>query len=76
MLVKMKSKTGVGHRNVDVSDLKKDSLVQWQHNSYFPLAVIWGLLVPILVSGLGWHDWWGGVVFAGAARLTLAHHVE
>lgn len=74
MLVKTKSKTGVGNGNVEVSDLKKDPLVKWQHDSYFPLAVFWGLLMPILMAGLGWGDWPGGVCFAGAARLTVAHH--
>ncbi|KAJ3571726.1 hypothetical protein NP233_g3564 [Leucocoprinus birnbaumii] len=74
MLVKTKSKTGVGHGSVDVSDLKKDPLVRWQHESYFSLAVVWGFLVPILVSGVGWDDWLGGICFAGAARLTVAHH--
>jgi stearoyl-CoA desaturase (delta-9 desaturase) len=80
MLVKTKSntksKSGVGVGSADVKDLKKDPLIKWQHNWYFPLAVIWGLVVPIFAAGLGWRDWWGGICFAGAARLTLAHHVE
>ncbi|KXN86974.1 Acyl-CoA desaturase [Leucoagaricus sp. SymC.cos] len=74
MLVKTKSKTGVGNGSVDVNDLRKDPLVTWQHRWYFLLAIVWGMLVPILVAGLFWGDWWGGFCFVGAARLTLAHH--
>lgn len=71
-----KTELRTGAASVDVSDLNKDPLVRWQHTWYFLLAMTWGLFVPILVSGYGWGDWKGGVCFVGAARLTLAHHVE
>lgn len=74
ILFKTRSKTGVG--SVDIGDLKRDPLIRWQHSWYFLLAVTWGLLVPTLVCGLAWEDWKGGLCIAGAARLTLAHHVE
>ncbi|KAF9451566.1 hypothetical protein P691DRAFT_796578 [Macrolepiota fuliginosa MF-IS2] len=74
MLVKTKQKTGVGMGNVDVNDLKKDALVRWQHEWYFALAVVWGIIVPVVATGWIWGDWWGGVYFVGAARLTVAHH--
>jgi stearoyl-CoA desaturase (delta-9 desaturase) len=76
MLVKTKSKSGVGVGNVDVSDLKNEWLLRWQHKWYFTLAVIWGLVVPVFIPGWAWKDWLGGLCFAGAARLTVAHHVE
>ncbi|KAF7760517.1 hypothetical protein Agabi119p4_11193 [Agaricus bisporus var. burnettii] len=74
MLVKTKSKKGGKMGNVDVSDLKNDALLRWQHNWYFTLAMIWGLVVPISIAGWAWNDWLGGICFAGAARLTVAHH--
>ena len=74
VLFKTRSKTGVG--NVDIGDLKRDPLVRWQHTWYYLLAMTWGLLLPILVCGLAWGDWKGGLCIAGAARLTLVHHVE
>lgn len=41
---------------------------------YLPLIVIMGFVVPTIVPGLLWGDWWGGLFFAGAARLTFVHH--
>ena len=61
---------------MDMGDLTQDALLRWQHAWYFWLAVTWGWLVPLLVCGLAWGDWKGGLCMAGAARLTLAHHVE
>jgi len=29
---------------------------------------------PTLVAGLGWNDWWGGLVYAGMIRLFAVHH--
>jgi len=59
----------------DVSDLRRDGLIQWQHRHYFALLVIFGLVLPSVVPGLLFDDWLGGICFAGAMRLTTAHHV-
>lgn len=59
---------------VDISDMQKDKLVQWQHKHYLPLFVTFGFVLPLLVAGLGWQDWRGGFFFACCLRLTLAHH--
>jgi len=59
----------------DVSDLRRDGLIQWQHRHYFALLVVFGLVLPSVVPGLLFGDWLGGVCFAGAMRLTTAHHV-
>ncbi|RDB26731.1 Acyl-CoA desaturase [Hypsizygus marmoreus] len=58
----------------DISDLKKDSLIQWQHRWYFHLLLIFGYILPTIVPGLFWGDWLGGLCFSGALRLTVAHH--
>ncbi|KAJ7621244.1 delta 9-fatty acid desaturase protein [Roridomyces roridus] len=58
---------------VDISDLKRDPLVQWTHRHYFPLAALFGYALPALIPAL-WHDLWGGFCFSAALRLTIAHH--
>lgn len=32
-----------------------------------------GLLFPTVVAGLGWGDWWGGLVYAGIIRVFCVH---
>ena len=61
---------------VDVSDLRKDPVVQWQHRFYFPLMAFFGYGLPTIIPGLCWRDWAGGFFFVGAFRLTVAHHVR
>lgn len=70
MLVKPRGKIGVA----DISDLSRNPVVKWQHDNYVLLMVIMGLVFPTLVAGLGWGDWKGGLLFAGAARLVFVHH--
>jgi stearoyl-CoA desaturase (Delta-9 desaturase) len=61
---------------VDVSDLRQDSLIQWQHRWYVYLATMFGIVFPTIVPGFLWNDWFGGLCFSGALRLTIAHHVS
>ncbi|KDQ65100.1 hypothetical protein JAAARDRAFT_28764 [Jaapia argillacea MUCL 33604] len=70
MVVKPTIKPG----RVDIEDLKKNPVVKWQHEWYFILAAIWGLVVPTVVPGYFWGDWWGGWYFAGFARMVAVHH--
>ncbi|KAJ4465017.1 delta 9-fatty acid desaturase protein [Lentinula edodes] len=58
----------------DISDLKRDPLIQFQHRQYFSLALLFGIVVPWVIPGVFWGDWWGGFCFAAALRLTVAHH--
>ncbi|KAF9042977.1 delta 9-fatty acid desaturase protein [Panaeolus papilionaceus] len=58
----------------DVSDLKKDPLIQWQHHNYLWLVFVFGYIVPTLVPTLLFNDWLGGFCISGALRLTIAHH--
>lgn len=69
-----KSDLRSGH--ADISDLRKDPLIQWQHRWYFYLAFFFGFALPTIVPGLLWNDWLGGFCFSGALRLTIAHHVR
>ncbi|KAJ6590073.1 delta 9-fatty acid desaturase protein [Mycena vulgaris] len=66
-------KTQLRSGSVDASDLAKDPLIKWSHRYYFPLAGIFGYAVPMLVPVL-WGDFWGGLCFSTAFRMTVAHH--
>ncbi|KII85414.1 hypothetical protein PLICRDRAFT_44716 [Plicaturopsis crispa FD-325 SS-3] len=70
MLFETDLKTG----SADVSDLRKDALVQWQHRWYFTLLTVFGYILPAVIPGVLWGDWKGGFYFVGALRLTLCHH--
>jgi len=58
----------------DVSDLKADPIVRWQHKYYLWVALVMGILFPTAVAGFGWGDWMGGYFYAAIARLVLVHH--
>lgn len=70
MLVKPRRKPGAA----DVSDLAKTAVVRWQHKHYVLLIFIMALGLPSAVAGLGWGDWYGGLVYAGLLRLVFVHH--
>jgi len=58
----------------DISDLKKDSFLVWQHENYVPLAFFVGIILPMLVCGVCWGDWRGGFFIAGVfARVMIMH---
>jgi stearoyl-CoA desaturase (delta-9 desaturase) len=52
----------------DVSDLDSDPVVVWQHRNYGKCLLFTAWVFPMLVAGLGWGDWWGGLVYAGLIR--------
>ncbi|KAJ1507246.1 hypothetical protein HMI55_000844 [Coelomomyces lativittatus] len=60
-------------KNVDVSDLDGDALVQWQHRYYVWMALMMAFVVPGLVGCL-WGDGWGALMYAGLVRLVVVHH--
>ncbi|KAE9406206.1 delta 9-fatty acid desaturase, partial [Gymnopus androsaceus JB14] len=70
MLVKPRRKPGVA----DVSDLRRDPVVRWQHKHYLFLILFMGFLLPSLVAYLGWGDAKGGFIYAGVLRLVFVHH--
>lgn len=53
----------------DITDLNEDPIVKFQHRHYIKIVLFMGLIFPMLVSGLGWGDWWGGFVYAGILRI-------
>ena len=53
----------------DIADLNEDVVVRWQHRHYLKVVIFMGLIFPMLVTGLGWGDWWGGFIYAGILRI-------
>ncbi|TCD66939.1 hypothetical protein EIP91_000717 [Steccherinum ochraceum] len=70
IVVRARYKSGVA----DVSDLSRNEVVKWQQRWYITVTLLSAYVIPTLVAGLAWGDWWGGFVFAGAARLCFVHH--
>ncbi|KAG5304412.1 delta-9 fatty acid desaturase [Histoplasma capsulatum G186AR] len=46
----------------DITDLNEDPVVVWQHRNYLKVVIFMGIVFPMLVSGLGWGDWFGGFI--------------
>ncbi|KAI2636976.1 acyl-CoA desaturase 1 [Hypomontagnella submonticulosa] len=55
----------------DISDLNDDPVVVWQHTHFIKSVITMALIVPTLVCGLGWGDWWGGYIYAGILRICF-----
>ncbi|KAJ3853988.1 delta 9-fatty acid desaturase [Lentinula lateritia] len=70
MLVKPRRKPGVA----DVSDLRHNPVVKWQHKHYLSLILFMGFILPSIVAYVGWGDAKGGFIYAGVIRLVFVHH--
>ncbi|KAJ5749250.1 uncharacterized protein N7511_010946 [Penicillium nucicola] len=55
----------------DISDLNEDPIVVWQHKNYGTVILVFGMLFPMMVAGLGWGDWKGGLIYAGILRFLF-----
>ena len=60
----------------NVSDLKKDPLVMWQHRYHRPLGFAVGMILPAVIGFLygGWESALGAFLIAGVARLVCVQH--
>ncbi len=58
----------------NVDDLNRDRMVQLQHRFYLPLSIFMGFAFPMLLASL-WGDAWGGLIIAGALRITISQHM-
>lgn len=52
----------------DISDLTGDWVVNFQHRHYLVIMIFMALVLPTLIAGLGWGDYWGGFVYGGIIR--------
>lgn len=65
-----KSKIG----RADITDLKEKWSVNFQHRNYPWFVLAFGFVLPTLVAGLLWGDYYGGFFIAGVGRLVFVHH--
>lgn len=63
----------VGREYPNVPDLKKDRLVMWQHKHYLPIALVTGVLIPLLI-GYAFGRPGAGLIWGGLLRLVVVHH--
>jgi len=49
-------------------------MINFQHKNYLWMGLGMAFLVPTLIAGLLWGDYWGGFVYAGVCRLIFVHH--
>jgi len=57
----------------NVADLAEDPLVRFQHKFVVPLGILFAFLLPTAIASL-WGDPLGGLIIAGALRVTFNHH--
>ena len=55
------------------ADLARDPLLRWQHRFYYPLAIVVGGILP-LVIGVLLGNAWGCLLLAGVTRTVVLHH--
>ncbi|KAF7317096.1 Delta-9 fatty acid desaturase protein [Mycena chlorophos] len=70
MLLKPRRKIGTA----DISDLRKNSIVQFQHKYYLVFLPLAAFVFPTVVPWVFWNDPIGGFFYAGFARLMFVHH--
>jgi len=58
----------------DITDLRNDRLVEFQHKYYLYLSIGIGVYFTTLLPGLLWGDYWGGFFYATMARIVFLHH--
>lgn len=57
----------------NVEDLMQDPLLRAQKKHFSLFAIGIGFLLPMAIASL-WGDPWGGLIIAGALRMTINHH--
>ncbi|TBU38077.1 hypothetical protein BD309DRAFT_1084279 [Dichomitus squalens] len=67
-------KTDLRAGSVDISDLRSDPMIQWQHRNYTLLLTVMGFMIPTAIPWFLWGDWQGGLCFSAALRMTIGHH--
>lgn len=58
----------------NVQDLMADKLIVLQNKYYLAIAILMGFILPTAIASL-WGDPLGGLIIAGALRMTVNHHL-
>merc|ERR1739838_480511 len=61
-------------KDIDMSDLKRNWVVQFQHKYYVPLLLMAGVIIPWFVPVIGWGEDWKAAYFIMVARMMTTHH--
>ncbi|KAJ3215684.1 hypothetical protein HK099_006243 [Clydaea vesicula] len=62
------------HGKVDISDLNKDFIVNFQEKFYPLLSVFMSFILPTLICGYFFNDYAGGFFYVGMTRQVFLHH--
>lgn len=57
-----------------LDQLKNERIVYWQAKNYTALFALIGLVLPTLICGILWDDYYGGFVYAGIVKTILVQH--
>lgn len=55
----------------DISDLTCDWVVKFQHKHYLSIMLVMSYILPTLIAGIFWGDYWGGFIYAGIIRAFI-----
>lgn len=55
----------------DISDLIDDWIVRVQHRFYIPIMILSAFIIPTVVCGIWFNDYWGGFLYAGVLRVFM-----
>lgn len=75
LLMKKHPDVFIKGRNVDISDLKRDPVVQFQHRYYLLLCFIFTALIPTIVPWYFWgEDFWVAFIVLFVFRYVMTLH--
>ena len=75
--ININHKTTSGNKykfKIDMSDIKSNKLLQWQHKNYFWFAPLLTIILPMLVAKIFWNDMRGGLFYCGFLKCVYIHH--
>lgn len=52
----------------DISDLTCDWVVNFQHRHYLLLMTLSAFVLPCVIAGVCWGDYWGGLIYGGILK--------
>lgn len=59
----------------DITDLTSDWVVTFQHRHYLLLMILSGYILPTLIAGIFWGDYWGGFIYGGILKTFFIQQV-